>query len=121
MSGSLEIVNNTEIYNQNGVLNAFMSSLKINRSVIRDLYISNTPIRLTSSTLDLQDILVTNIYDNSENELLLINDESHITTRNLTYEHSTARLFRAFSSSIHVNSIIARNISNFDDLMVVFS
>ncbi|CAI2370232.1 unnamed protein product [Moneuplotes crassus] len=121
VSGSLEIINNTQIYHQNGILNVFMSSLKMAGSILRNINFTNTPVKLTSSIFELQDMLLTNIQDNSANEIFLVNDESQIIARNITYNNSNTRLLRVLSGKAELSIFTASNITDFDNLAFFFS
>ncbi|CAI2368858.1 unnamed protein product [Moneuplotes crassus] len=121
VAGSLQFINGTQIYNQGEILNVFMASIRIEGSIIRDISFKNTPITATSSSIDLNNVTLVNIQDNSGKEILLTNDESQIIMNNVTYEHSNTRLFRALSGEVSVQTAVIRNISRFDDLMLIYS
>lgn len=44
VSGSLQFINGTEIYDQSQIMNAFMSSIQIDTSTIKNIQITKTPI-----------------------------------------------------------------------------
>lgn len=89
--------------------------------MIRDISFDKTPIRVTSSTLELHDTLLTSINDRSSREIFLVNGESKFLTNNLTYENSNTKLVRSLAGEVELNTFSAVNISNFNNLLQFYS
>ncbi|CAI2378749.1 unnamed protein product [Moneuplotes crassus] len=121
VSGSIEILNQTQIYNQNGVLNLYMSACTIEDSLIRDINFTITPIKATSSTLECYDLNLNNIQDGTDREILLINDESKFIASNVTYNNSNAKFIKALAGEASLTNFVARNVSNFSTLFQFYS
>ncbi|CAI2371546.1 unnamed protein product [Moneuplotes crassus] len=121
LSGSLQIINNSLITDQNGVLNLFMSSLVVDSSTLNRIIFSRSPMRITSSTLELKNALLTGITGNFEKEIFLVNDESTLIVQNLTYEQSSMKLFTVLTGEVNIEKLTANNISNFHTLIHIYS
>lgn len=121
VAGSLRVVGGTQIIGQNSLMNLFMSTCEISNSFLSQLKISDTPVRVTSSKMVLENVEITGVEDDSEKEIFLINVESEIEIMNLTYESSNARLLRTLSSQVRVEGMVVRNVTGFDKLMQIYS
>ena len=121
VAGSLKFTNRTQIYDQNEILNLFMTSCTFENSVIRNINFATTPIKVTASTMELHDMLITDIQDGSDREIFLVNDESQFIVDNVTYQNSNTKFLRALAGQADMNSFTARNITNFANLLQIYS
>ncbi|CAI2367919.1 unnamed protein product [Moneuplotes crassus] len=121
ISGSLEISNQTQIYEESEILNLYMTTCVIVESFIRNIKFLKTPFKVTTSTLELHDVSLSNVLDISSREIFLVNDESKFIITNTTYEDSNSMLVNSLSGEIQIVNFKARNISNFPTFAKVYS
>ncbi|CAI2374896.1 unnamed protein product [Moneuplotes crassus] len=121
VSGSLEIINQTLIYDQDAILNLLMTICKITNSIFQDINFTITPIRATSSTLECYDMNLTNIQDYAEREIMLINGESKFIASNVAYNNSNAKFIKALAGEASLTNFVARNVSKFSTLFQFYS
>ena len=112
VSSSLKLQQHTIIYNQNTIINMFLSDVELIDSVVEDVDINTTSFRITSSTCAFKNLVFNNISQNGDSELLLVNLDSSIIIDFLNFTDSNSSLLISRNSIITINRLYAENIKS---------
>ena len=106
LSASFEINNNTLITSQESLVDAFVASITIHNTVIRDWVFNGIPIQITGSTLDFKDITMYNL-DTQTSKMRLITGtlDSTVYMTNIKYTNSDVPFFFFQGSTAHISNV----------------
>jgi hypothetical protein len=87
---NIEISGNSEFYSSDAVINSYLSTVNIISSIFRDIQSSSTnAIKLTGSTVYIEDTQLYSISSTDGSPALGVSFESEITINGLSFENST--------------------------------
>src|SRR5690606_23909942 len=115
----IEIKNSTEFYNQDSILDVFLSKVVIEDSIIRDLTITETCIKIAASELNIMGTNMTNISNPDSYDFLLVSYDSSLTIKNTQFKSSNSIFFRARNAIVIVDGIEFDNITSHTSLFRV--
>ena len=110
ISSSLRIQNSTCIYNQGKIMNMFVSDVEVVDSIIENINVSESMIIVTSSTFDLINTTLINIYEHSDAQLMFMNLESKLKIFSCNFIQINSQLITSRNSDISINDLLLSDI-----------
>ena len=108
---SLSISNNTEIYNQTSLINAFLSSVSISDSHIHDIELTGIGMQIVSSELRLSNMSISRIVNNINTDFILAISGSNVIMSETVYSDSQSILLKTRASQVDINGLKVFNIT----------
>jgi hypothetical protein len=110
MFSRLNIINNSVIFNNKRLLNAFVSNVTISNVIFRDLKTLTSIISLTGATLNFKSIALQNISEDGKNKGVIKAElGSFLTIENITCASLNSNFLNMFSSTAHINNLSTTN------------
>jgi len=135
ISASLEIKGSTHIYNQHSLISSFLSTLKLEDSLLSNIDLDEAGIEVFGSELTLTNINITRInpldtsvtskefkifiIDIDMNFILAVLD-STLSFTNIQYSHSSTVLFNSIKSKADIDGIQITNTTKVDNLLNIY-
>jgi len=91
ISASLTIIDNTQIYDQSSIINAFISTADISDSEFTNLTLTETSMQAVVSQLTLENVTIDRVEDSSslgEQDFILTSLDSTLVMKNIGYSNS---------------------------------
>ncbi|CAI2375458.1 unnamed protein product [Moneuplotes crassus] len=112
ISGSLSILSNTKIYDQSIIINAFVSTITFEDSLIENITFGKTSIQSVFTTLTLNRMTIRNLDNTADTDFILVMLDSSFVVSDLNYSSSNSILFVVRTSSIDIKTINFDMITN---------
>lgn len=119
ISGTLTITGGTKIYDQSIIINAFLSDVVFENSLIENITFTAISIQSITSTLTMNGMTINNLSNPEDVDFILALLGSHFVVNNLTYSLSDSELFNVRSSTVEISDITFNNILNAGQLAEV--
>ena len=121
ISASLNIQNSSSVIQQNSLLSSFLSTIQLSDSMISDIDVVETAIRVTSSTLNMSNMTMSRITNPNNVDLMFITLDSILTVNNLMFDDSQSNLMNVRSTNVQINDITIESVNSFTDLIRISS
>ena len=119
ISTSLIIQNRSKIFQQDSIIEAFLSEVEITNSTISDINVTGVSIEILSSQLSLTNVEAFNILNQNQSNFILIFLESKLIMNNFTYSNSSSILFNSQKSSVEASFLLLNNITGATNLFTL--
>jgi predicted outer membrane repeat protein len=120
ISGSIKFINSTHVYDQDTLINAFVSSVVFQDSTISDLNLTYNSIAIVSSTLEFSNMIVVKISNPDKHGFIDISSDSYVTMQNVMYTDSDSVLFNLRFSEASIFNITMKNITQAQHLFELY-
>jgi hypothetical protein len=117
--GSIKFTNSTHVHNQDAIINAFVSNVVFENSLISSLTVKEKSIVIISSNFEFSGMNVTSISNTGSYELIDVSSDSYMKMTNVSYNHSDSLLFTLKSSGAFVSDVFMNSIKNANNLFEV--
>ena len=107
---SLRLKSNTHIYNQNTIMNLYLSEVEILDCVVENIDLTTENIKITSSIFTLKNSVLHNISDNVEANMMFANLGSNVLIESSNFTDSSSNLLISRNSKVKIENLFARNI-----------
>lgn len=105
---------------QDGIINAYISSVTFDNSTISDLVLNRNSIEIVASTLELTDMNVKNISNPGNYEFIVTSLGSTLNIRNVHYSFSDSIFFNLVSSEMETTNLTFLNINRAEHLFKIY-
>lgn len=112
ISGTLSIISNSRIYDEAILINAFVSTVTFEDSLIENITFAKTSIQSVFSNLTLRNMVINNLNNTLNADFILVMLDSHLVISSLVYSNSDSILFKVRTSSIEISGITFSGIQN---------
>ena len=119
ISSSLMIMNNSYITDQSSFISSYLSNITIDSVEISSIETDIDVIKMTQSSLIINNVTATSISSTSNGMLLNVGFETLLSVNNLYYQDCQAKLLRALSSEVSILDSVFNSISIHDDLITM--
>ena len=119
ISSSLMIMNNSYITDQSSFISSYLSNITIDSVEISSIVTDIDVLKMTQSSLVINNITATSISTTSNGMLLNVGFETLLSVNNLYYQDCQAKLLRALSSEVSILDSVFNSISIHDDLITM--
>ncbi|CAI2365361.1 unnamed protein product [Moneuplotes crassus] len=119
LQGSLNILNSTHIHDEDLILKSFLSTVRIERSIITDIQYSMSPFNILDSAFTIEDTEIKGAHTNSYQESFIVTNSANIIMRNISFSDSNSQMMISLSSHLEMNKLKFQNISQFPYLISV--
>ena len=120
IQSSMEIINGTQIYSQDSIINSFVSTLTIEGSQLYEISLLEPSIQVTTSNLTLNDMQIHTITNPQNVRFIVVSLDSNFVTDGVDYRSSNSVLFTLSSSVIQASNLSFNNITNAEYLVVMY-
>ena len=121
ISASISVQNSTSITQQNTLFNLFLSKTSIIDSTISDIDAIETAVRVTSSTLNMTNVNISEIMNPSNYDLILVTIDSTLIMNSLMFHSSKSNLFNSKNAIIQIDGLTILNITSFTNFIKISS
>ena len=119
ISASLSIQNNTVIYDQSSIINAFVSTVTLQNTTFTNITLSEISIKAVVSTITFENITITHLSNPVQTDFILAMLDSTVIINNMNYSSSDSTLFKARTSSVEIMNIEFNQILNATELVAI--
>jgi hypothetical protein len=117
ISSSFTILGDSTIYTQPRILTSFVSTVTIQDSAIKSTRFSGSAIVVTTTTLNLNNMTMTNLTSSSSSSIILTSQEAVLNINTLSYSNSTVSLYNLLSSSGTIENVSISKITTSSSIM----
>ena len=121
ISASIKIQNSSHIHSQGALIDAFISTVTFNNSIVSDLALKDSNMKIVGSTLELKDMTITNISNPDNVDFIVTSLGSTLLFTNVLYTHSNSVLFNLVSSKMEASNLTFEHINGAYHLFKTFS
>jgi predicted outer membrane repeat protein len=122
ISASLKVTNSTHIYTQHSLINAFISTVVIENSLISSMELDeHGSIKIISSSLVFSGMTLENITTTTSYAVIDVSADSTLNISDSVYRNSNSLLFNMISSKGSIDGLTMTNITQADSLFLIYS
>jgi hypothetical protein len=118
--GSVKFINSTHVYEQDSLVDSFISSVVFESSIISSLNLTRNSIRIISSIFEFSKMDVSKINNPLKNQFIDISSESQVKMSNVEYKDSNSILLSLKSSKASVSNMTIDNVKEANHLVELY-
>ena len=118
--GALTLQNAVDIYSQDFIIDSFQSTLTINGSKIHDLLNADSAVRISSSTVIIENTQIYNTESISANSFMRIAFESDVIINGLQYYNSQTAMMAILASKATISNLEVHNCTTINTIGVLY-
>ena len=119
ISASIQISGSTQIYSESVLINAFISNVTISDSVISNISVVDSWVKISNANLILQNVSISSISNPNSIDFIIALLDSSISISFSEFKNSNSNLFNSRNSKVTLNGLVFKNITSANNLYTI--